>query len=75
MSIDKLKPTNQNRQDNVRTLQCLFLQGRTYEGKGNASVVFLSNNTLLPATVDFRGAKYYLPPRSVSILPDCKTVV
>ncbi|KAG2703152.1 hypothetical protein I3843_06G116500 [Carya illinoinensis] len=24
---------------------------------------------------NFRGEKYYLPPRSISILPDCKTVV
>ncbi|XP_031095712.1 beta-galactosidase 13-like [Ipomoea triloba] len=37
---------------------------------------FLTNNhTKKPATVDFRGAKYYLPEKSVSILPDCKTVV
>lgn len=52
------------------------MQGRTYKGKGNACAAFLSNsNTLKEATVEFRGAKYYLPPRSISILPDCKTVV
>ncbi|XP_041013635.1 beta-galactosidase 13-like [Juglans microcarpa x Juglans regia] len=34
-----------------------------------------NNNSKSPETVDFRGEKYYLPPRSISILPDCKTVV
>ncbi|KAL5129884.1 Beta-galactosidase 13 [Glycine soja] len=37
---------------------------------------FLTNNhTLTPATIKFRGTDYYMPPRSISILPDCKTVV
>ncbi|KAE9620319.1 hypothetical protein Lal_00019908 [Lupinus albus] len=34
-----------------------------------------NNNTNTSATLKFRGADYYLPPRSISILPDCKTVV
>ncbi|CAK8540030.1 unnamed protein product [Lathyrus sativus] len=53
------------------------LEGITYEGKGSvACAAFLSNNdTHLAATVEFRGAKYNIPPRSISILPDCKTVV
>ncbi|CAN1307642.1 Beta-galactosidase 13 [Linum perenne] len=34
-----------------------------------------NNNTEFEATVKFRGRKYHLPPFSVSILPDCKTVV
>ncbi|KAL1316021.1 hypothetical protein AAHE18_15G034600 [Arachis hypogaea] len=51
-------------------------EARVYEGKGNTCTAFLSNNnTLLDATVEFRGVKYYLPPRSISILPDCKIVV
>nr|GMC87505.1 beta-galactosidase 13-like [Ipomoea batatas] len=37
---------------------------------------FLTNNhTLNPNTINFRGTKYYLPEKSISILPDCKTVV
>jgi hypothetical protein len=34
-----------------------------------------NNNTKDPETVTFRGKKYYLPAKSISILPDCKTVV
>ncbi|XP_020215011.2 beta-galactosidase 13 [Cajanus cajan] len=37
---------------------------------------FITNNhTKTPTTINFRGTDYYLPPRSISILPDCKTVV
>ncbi|CAH9100904.1 unnamed protein product [Cuscuta europaea] len=37
---------------------------------------FLTNNSTKNTTaVNFRGATYYLPEKSVSILPDCKTVV
>ncbi|BBG92361.1 hypothetical protein Prudu_000079 [Prunus dulcis] len=37
---------------------------------------FLTNNNLTTeATVSWRGQDYYLPPHSVSILPDCKTIV
>ncbi|MED6208636.1 hypothetical protein PIB30_047173 [Stylosanthes scabra] len=53
-----------------------YMEARVYEGKGHACAAFLSNNNTLTAeTVKFRGAKYYLPPRSISILSDCKTVV
>lgn len=46
-----------------------------YEGP-DACAAFLNNNrSRLPATVNFRGGEYYLPPKSISILPDCKTVV
>ncbi|VFQ78401.1 unnamed protein product [Cuscuta campestris] len=39
-------------------------------------VAFLTNNhTIKPNTISFRRKDYYLPPKSVSILPDCKTVV
>lgn len=71
-----LKLTAENPFLGENILHCLCLQGRTYEGQENACAAFLSNhNTLKEATVEFRGAKYYLPPRSISILPDCKTVV
>ncbi|CAM8981344.1 unnamed protein product [Rhodiola kirilowii] len=34
-----------------------------------------NNNSKTPSTISFRGEEYFLPPRSISILPDCKTVV
>lgn len=37
---------------------------------------FLTNNdTRQGQFVKFRGREFYLPPRSISVLPDCKTVV
>ncbi|XP_037495535.1 beta-galactosidase 14, partial [Jatropha curcas] len=37
---------------------------------------FLTNNdTREGSFVKFRGKEFYLPPRSISVLPDCKTVV
>ncbi|KAM2711110.1 hypothetical protein EV1_031262 [Malus domestica] len=42
----------------------------------NICAAFLTNNNFqTEATVTWRGVDYYLPPRSISILPDCKTVV
>ncbi|XP_017702106.2 beta-galactosidase 11-like [Phoenix dactylifera] len=39
-------------------------------------VAFLTNtNPRVDGTVKFRGVNYFLPHRSISILPDCKTVV
>ncbi|KAL6531894.1 hypothetical protein OROMI_028257 [Orobanche minor] len=53
------------------------LETTTYAKPGtNICVAFLTNNnTRVPSTINFRGVDYYLPPKSVSILPDCKTVV
>ncbi|KAK9165112.1 hypothetical protein Scep_000303 [Stephania cephalantha] len=53
------------------------IEARVYEKPGsNVCAAFLcNNNTKEPATVNFRGKQYYLPQRSISILPDCKTVV
>ncbi|KAK1305346.1 Beta-galactosidase 11 [Acorus calamus] len=53
------------------------LEARVYEKAGtNICVAFLTNNnSKVPATVTFRGVNYYLPARSISVLPDCKTVV
>lgn len=53
------------------------LQIRTYEKPGtNTCAAFLNNNsTKQAATIKFKGQDYYLPPKSISILPDCKTVV
>ncbi|KAB2600429.1 hypothetical protein D8674_010700 [Pyrus ussuriensis x Pyrus communis] len=42
----------------------------------NTCPAFVTNNNFkTEATVNWRGVDYYLPPRSISILPDCKTVV
>lgn len=53
------------------------LQIRTYEKPGtHICAAFLNNNsTKKAATITFKGQDYYLPPKSISILPDCKTVV
>ncbi|XP_057783214.1 beta-galactosidase 13-like [Salvia miltiorrhiza] len=49
----------------------------TYEkAEDNICAAFLTNNnTRESQTVEFRGEEYYLPSKSVTILPDCKTVV
>ncbi|KAI3913963.1 hypothetical protein MKW98_010775 [Papaver atlanticum] len=52
------------------------LEARIYEKPGGECAAFLCNNrTRDPATATFRGNQYYLPAHSISILPDCKTVV
>lgn len=53
------------------------LQARLYETpESNVCVAFLTNtNRKEDGRVSFRGEEYYLPRRSISILPDCKTVV
>ncbi|CAI0557703.1 unnamed protein product [Linum tenue] len=53
------------------------VEARIYEQPGtDVCAAFLTNNhTRLAHTVKFKGQEYYLPPRSISILPDCKTVV
>ncbi|KAI8554079.1 hypothetical protein RHMOL_Rhmol05G0069700 [Rhododendron molle] len=53
------------------------LEIRTYEKPGtNTCAAFLNNNsTKQAATIKFKGQDYYLPPKSISVLPDCKTVV
>ncbi|XP_061989757.1 beta-galactosidase 13-like [Rosa rugosa] len=54
------------------------LEARFYELKNNSKIcaAFLANNnSRSEAIVNWRGQDYYLPPHSISILPDCKTVV
>ncbi|KAF4391619.1 hypothetical protein G4B88_030770 [Cannabis sativa] len=50
---------------------------RLYEKPGTSiCAAFLTNNsTKAGHTVKFKGDTFYLPPRSISILPDCKNVV
>ncbi|KAG6653492.1 beta-galactosidase 13-like [Carya illinoinensis] len=52
-------------------------EAQVYENSGlRICAAFLANNnSRAAANVHFRGETYYLPPRSISILPDCKTVV
>lgn len=53
------------------------MQITVYENTGeHMCAAFLTNNhTTQPSNITFRGANYYLPEKSVSILADCKTVV
>ncbi|KAJ4803916.1 Beta-galactosidase [Rhynchospora pubera] len=50
---------------------------RVYEKPDeNICVAFLANaNPKVDGSINFRGTSYYLPRHSISILPDCKTVV
>ncbi|XP_010530895.1 PREDICTED: beta-galactosidase 11-like [Tarenaya hassleriana] len=50
---------------------------RYYEQPGTKScAAFLANNnTEVSVAVNFKGRNYIIPPRSISILPDCKTIV
>lgn len=46
-----------------------------YQGKSGECAAFLVNtNSRKNVTVQFQNSSYELPPRSISILPDCKTV-
>ncbi|XVE93849.1 hypothetical protein REPUB_Repub01dG0230300 [Reevesia pubescens] len=44
-------------------------------GTSNCAAFLANNNTKQAQTIHFRGQDYDLPARSISILPDCKTVV
>ncbi|CAH8305571.1 unnamed protein product [Eruca vesicaria subsp. sativa] len=50
---------------------------RYYEQPGTkvCAAFLANNNSREPNTVKFKGQSYVLPSRSISILPDCKTVV
>ncbi|KAL4569678.1 hypothetical protein LXL04_025320 [Taraxacum kok-saghyz] len=54
-----------------------FVQIITYEKpESNLCLAFLSNrHKKIHRTIRFRGKIYFLPRRSVAILPDCKTVI
>ncbi|KAL5056056.1 hypothetical protein RYX36_036738, partial [Vicia faba] len=42
---------------------------------GNVCVAFLANTGMTDSTVTFNGNSYHLPAWSVSILPDCRSVI
>lgn len=55
---------------------CFCLQATVYKTESGQCAAFLANvGTQSDATVNFNGNSYSLPAWSVSILPDCKTVV
>lgn len=69
------KYTEKKLQQKLKLKPCSVLQAIVYEGHG-ACAAFLSNNsTYMAKTISFRGRNYYLPSKSISILPDCQTVV
>ncbi|XP_058089918.1 beta-galactosidase 6-like [Magnolia sinica] len=45
------------------------------QSKGECAALLSNSNRTNSATVNFRNSSYELPPRSISILPDCKNVV
>lgn len=53
------------------------MQVRTFEKpESNICAAFITNNhSTEAATISFRGSNYFLPAHSISVLPDCKTVV
>ncbi|KAK4754611.1 hypothetical protein SAY87_002715 [Trapa incisa] len=53
------------------------LEIRYYEvpGTETCSAFLTNNNTETAQVIKFRGTEYVVPPRSISILPDCKRVV
>lgn len=60
---------------NEQIIVDIELQARVYEAPGMC-VAFVANNASgRPITVKFRDSELYLPSKSISILPDCKTVV
>lgn len=62
----------------IKLKDCVFrMQVIVYEKKGSdLCTAFITNNhTEESATIAFRDQQYFLPPHSISILPDCKTVV
>lgn len=72
--VDPSKPPRSSSIDQVIVFG---IQARFYEKPGtNICAAFLANNDTKSAqTINFRGREFLLPPRSISILPDCKTVV
>ena len=53
----------------------LLLQAFVFKGNSEECAAFLVNNdTSRIATVNFENSSYELPPKSISILPDCKIV-
>ncbi|KAJ1405028.1 Glycoside hydrolase, family 35 [Sesbania bispinosa] len=59
----------------ISSLQHIKLRGYVFEGGGGGCIAFLVNNdNVNKFTVQFRNTSYELPPKSISILPDCQNV-
>ncbi|KAK4843900.1 hypothetical protein QYF36_014099 [Acer negundo] len=54
-----------------------YVEARIYEEpkSGSCAAFFSNNHSRMSQTATFRGTNYYLPQHSISILPDCKTVI
>ncbi|CAI9087581.1 OLC1v1021688C1 [Oldenlandia corymbosa var. corymbosa] len=62
--------------DPIRVSLGVNLEAHVYYKTSNDCAAFLANvDSKLAATVTFNGNSYFLPAWSVSILPDCRTVV
>ncbi|RZC49655.1 hypothetical protein C5167_018083 [Papaver somniferum] len=60
----------------IKTVLGKHQEAHVFNYKAGGCAAFLANNVANShATVTFRGLKYYLPPWSISILPDCKNTV
>ncbi|MCL7035716.1 hypothetical protein MKW94_027035 [Papaver nudicaule] len=60
----------------VRTVLGRHQEAHVFNYKAGGCAAFLANNDANShATVTFRGLEYFLPPWSISILPDCKNTV
>ncbi|KAI3872344.1 hypothetical protein MKX03_019611 [Papaver bracteatum] len=60
----------------IKTVLGRHQEAHVFNYKAGGCAAFLANNDANShATVTFRGLKYYLPPWSISILPDCKNTV
>lgn len=52
------------------------MQANVFQRNKGECAAFLSNSDRISKViVNFKGLPYELPPRSISILPDCKNVV
>ena len=51
------------------------IQARYYERQNLCAAFLWNNESHEKKTIKFKGREFTLPPKSISILPDCKTVV
>ncbi|GLT42924.1 hypothetical protein SLA2020_169010 [Shorea laevis] len=51
------------------------IEARVWDFNNDCAAFLTNNDTKKGQSVNFRGQDLFLPPRSISILPDCKTIV
>lgn len=52
----------------------IILQAYVFKSSSTECAAFLENNEDRSVTIQFQNIPYQLPPKSISILPDCKSV-